>query len=270
MSAPILTAATALRGKAIPCQTENGICRLFALQGAVSFKVELLEPLKLENMGTFKNGILGGFSGRVGNVVGSTWRGKSVMRVRPASVTNPNTDKQRAQRSRFGLVNRFCASHGELVKIGFRPQAGKQSAFNVAASYNLRNAVVGDHPDVQLRFADLKVSMGLLPGLEGLSLTQTAADLLQLSWTDNSSKALASSGDLLMVGLFDPVKESGLNFSNAATRADAQATLEIPADWQGRSVELYAFFLSVAALGGVASKEQVSDSLHGGSLALIS
>jgi hypothetical protein len=219
-------------------------------------------------MGTFKNGILGGFSGRVGNVVGSTWRGKSVMRVRPASVTNPNTDKQRGQRSRFGMVNRFCSSLGDLVKVGFRPLAGKQSAFNAATSYNLRNAVVGDFPDVQLSFADLKLSKGILPGVASPVLNFVAPDRLELTWTDNSSKALASATDLLMVGLYAPESATGLCYLNAATRADAQASLEIPEEWLGTTAEVFAYFLSASGLGGVATKEQVSDSVHAGSLLL--
>jgi len=34
-------------------------------------------------MGTYNKGILGAFYGKVGTVVGSTWRGKDVMRSLP-------------------------------------------------------------------------------------------------------------------------------------------------------------------------------------------
>ncbi|HJV78940.1 MAG TPA: hypothetical protein VJ602_11205 [Paludibacter sp.] len=34
-------------------------------------------------MAIFSKGILGGFSGKVGNVIGSTWRGKDVLRNLP-------------------------------------------------------------------------------------------------------------------------------------------------------------------------------------------
>ena len=34
-------------------------------------------------MGTIKKGILGGFSGIVGTVVGANWRGMDIMRSRP-------------------------------------------------------------------------------------------------------------------------------------------------------------------------------------------
>ena len=34
-------------------------------------------------MGKIKTGILGGFQGKVGTVIGSTWRGESIMRALP-------------------------------------------------------------------------------------------------------------------------------------------------------------------------------------------
>jgi len=46
---------------------------------------------KIKNiMGKINQGILGGFSGKVGNVIGGNWKGIDYMRVKPASVANPN------------------------------------------------------------------------------------------------------------------------------------------------------------------------------------
>ncbi|MDD2265168.1 MAG: DUF6266 family protein, partial [Bacteroidales bacterium] len=45
-------------------------------------------------MGTIKQGILGGFSGKVGNIVGASWRGIDYIRSMPASVRNPRTVAQ--------------------------------------------------------------------------------------------------------------------------------------------------------------------------------
>ena len=39
-------------------------------------------------MGTIKQGILGGFSGKVGTVVGSSWKGISYMRGQAQNVKN--------------------------------------------------------------------------------------------------------------------------------------------------------------------------------------
>ena len=58
-------------------------------------------------MATFEKGILGGFSGKVGNVVGSRWRGKNVMRSLPQRGNYTPTEKQEEQRLKFKTVIGF-------------------------------------------------------------------------------------------------------------------------------------------------------------------
>ncbi len=48
-------------------------------------------------MGKIKQGILGGFSGKVGTVIGGNWKGISYMRSIPQSIKNPRTDGQVSQ-----------------------------------------------------------------------------------------------------------------------------------------------------------------------------
>jgi len=45
-------------------------------------------------MGKISQGILGGFSGKVGSVVGANWKGINYMRAKAVSVANPRTDGQ--------------------------------------------------------------------------------------------------------------------------------------------------------------------------------
>lgn len=52
-------------------------------------------------MGTIKQGILGGFSGKVGTVIGSSWKGISYMKGRAQSTKNPKTAAQTMQRTYF-------------------------------------------------------------------------------------------------------------------------------------------------------------------------
>lgn len=58
-------------------------------------------------MGKLQKGILGGFSGTVGTVVGSNWRGKDIIRSRPKSSGKAPTEAQLLQRLKFKLVIGF-------------------------------------------------------------------------------------------------------------------------------------------------------------------
>ena len=55
-------------------------------------------------MGKIKQGILGGFRGTVGTVVGSSWNGIAYMKGKPQSVKNPRSDAQVQQRTFFKEV----------------------------------------------------------------------------------------------------------------------------------------------------------------------
>jgi hypothetical protein len=51
-------------------------------------------------MGTIKQCILGGFSGKVGTVIGASWKGINYMRSIPQHVKNPRTAGQVSRRSK--------------------------------------------------------------------------------------------------------------------------------------------------------------------------
>lgn len=78
-------------------------------------------------MGTIKQGILGGFSGTVGTVVGANWKGVDYMRSRPTRRKASNTQAQLEQRAKFLLTQRFARSMKPLLETGFRSQAVKMT-----------------------------------------------------------------------------------------------------------------------------------------------
>ena len=59
-------------------------------------------------MGKIKQGILGGFKGKVGTVIGSSWNGISYMRGQAQSVRNPQTPAQMIQRDFFKEVQELA------------------------------------------------------------------------------------------------------------------------------------------------------------------
>ena len=54
-------------------------------------------------MGKIAQGILGGLSGKVGNVIGGSWKGIDYIRIKPSSVANPRTVGQVNQSNKVYL-----------------------------------------------------------------------------------------------------------------------------------------------------------------------
>jgi hypothetical protein len=69
-------------------------------------------------MGKINQGILGGVSGTVGNVVGGTWKGINYLRIKAASYSDAQSDIQVNQRNRFGACVALAKS---VLELQLRP-----------------------------------------------------------------------------------------------------------------------------------------------------
>ena len=84
-------------------------------------------------MGIIKQGILGGFSGKVANVVGTSWKGIAVVKSQPLSVANPRTAAQVAQRNKLSAcVKTLQPILSEVIKPLNDRFAGQMSGYNYA------------------------------------------------------------------------------------------------------------------------------------------
>ena len=90
-------------------------------------------------MGIIKRGILGGVANKIGNVVGSSWKGIATLRSLPLSVANPNTLAQRNNRSTFSVMSKLGS---EVLTTVCQPlwnrDAKQMSGFNAYVMNNKR------------------------------------------------------------------------------------------------------------------------------------
>lgn len=92
-------------------------------------------------MGTYNKGILGAFSGKVGPVVGASWRGIEVLRSTPKKTSREPTENQLAQREKFKAVTKFITPLKIIMSRYFGTDSGEQSRANRAMGYHLKEAV---------------------------------------------------------------------------------------------------------------------------------
>jgi hypothetical protein len=207
-------------------------------------------------MGTIKKGILGSFSGKVGNIVGASWKGIAYIRSLPASVRNPRTVKQVTQRSKFSLVGRLLKTLNPILKVGFKNIAGSgQSTFSAAMAYNIANAVTGDYPDFEIDYPKLKLAAGPLYPANSASAVSGPGSL-DFTW-DSEPVNNAKVTDRVMVIASNVSKGFALYDMDFAARADGSASMLMPDAWAGDEVETYMLFASEDGT-------LVSDSLYTG------
>lgn len=195
-------------------------------------------------MGKISQGILGGFSGKVGNVIGGNWKGIDYMRVKPASVANPQTAGQVDQRTRFSTVLGFLQPLRGFLKVGFRNYAIKMTEFNSAMSYNVQNAVIGDYPDFVIDFDAALISRGGLTAALNPTAGSDLAGSVQFNWVDNSVDGNARPTDRAMVLAYNPTRNEAVYVTDGSVRSAGAHTLTVPNQYSGDTVHAFIAFIS--------------------------
>jgi hypothetical protein len=167
-------------------------------------------------MGKIKKGILGGFSGKVGTVVGASWKGIAYMRSLPQKVRNPRTEPQRMQRSKFALSLNFLQPMNGLLRTGWKLQAHRQSPINAAMSYTINNAISGSYPNYSIDPSKVYISRGALAPAVNASASAAQAATVVFNWSDNSGTSAASKTDKVLLAVVNPEKSEAVLDSDSA------------------------------------------------------
>jgi hypothetical protein len=211
-------------------------------------------------MARFEKGVLGGFSGKIGNVVSCLRHGKYYLRTLPVKVNHPNTEKQLAQRMRFSLIQQFLKPINKFIHFGFGAYAEGRSAYNAAMSYNLEHALQGSYPFLSIDFTKARVSHGNLPGALNSAMQQTGTNTITITWENVAGAKGAKDLDIAVVLLFDPTTKYVASFMSAGKRAVGQAHIILPGASTNKKLYGYLCFINEAVLAGKLKPENISDS----------
>lgn len=194
-------------------------------------------------MSKLNMGILGGFSGKTGTVVGSHWKGKAVMRALPAKKKNRQaTPNQLEQQEKFKLMVQFLSGLSDLLNITFGTQASKISGFNAAVSYNLQTAIAGDQSPFRIDFAKAKISQGNLPAVASPLAEAAPNHQINYSWKFNAGVTSARPTDIAILVVYCPELKQSIYVSEGATRASEQHTIDAGV-FAGHEVETWLAFV---------------------------
>ena len=199
-------------------------------------------------MGKIKQGILGGFKGKVGTVIGASWNGIAYMKGLPQSQKDPKTAAQMAQRAFFkeiqDLVGQLTAEQ-QLFLIPTTPQG--MTRRNMLAKQLAEDPVVtADSKAVNL--ADLK-TIGNAPTADLPDVTVSAdnvegSDVLKMQWdTDNDWRnAHADEYPTIFVANVTKKKIFLVN-STAVVGASGEAGFTVPLAAYGEASDEFSGFM---------------------------
>ncbi len=208
-------------------------------------------------MANFRKGILGGFSGKVGTVIGGNWKGIDYMRSLSSGRNSQLSPAQLAQTAKFSLAIQFVQSMSGLVKITYHNFAQKMTEFNNAVSYTLKHAITGSFPAFSISYPDVLVSRGDLPNATAPAVTASPDSIITYNWVNNSGTGIAKSTDMAILVAYEPLSNT-MVYSTGPARDALTGTLNLLA-FQGKNVQTYIGFIS-------GNGKEVANSIYTGEL----
>ena len=158
-------------------------------------------------MAIINEGILGGFRGTIGTVVGVSNGETFYIRSRPVK-RKSFTQRELINQAKFKVVLDYLEPLKELVKVGFKDHYTKTGGYRAAFAYNRKHALAGNAGGFHIDPARFRISGGELPGAADAAVS-LEDNRLSISWS-NAGLDKERDSDQLILLVYDPVNRRAL------------------------------------------------------------
>ncbi len=194
-------------------------------------------------MATYAQGANGAFSGKAGSVIGSNWRSIGYLRGLARFKSKSNSPLQAAQRARFGMAVSFLRPMKAILNLGFNDKVKKNSTgYNQGMRSFMKNAIIGDYPDLEIDYSKIEVSRGDLMKLIGITVAETTPGTLSVTWTDIGESDHGYGDDKLYLLVYNKTEDIFATYMGAE-REDGAMDIVMPPAFSGNEFHLYAFVM---------------------------
>lgn len=205
-------------------------------------------------MARLSQGILGGVSGKIGNLVGSSWKGIAVIKTKALSVANPRTAAQVAQRGSMSSCVAFATSIlATIIKPLNDRFAQGMSGFNLFVSRN-----VNFFTPTTLAFPlSLSLSRGKMIGIPPTSVVaDKSLGTCVVNWATGLPDAYAQASDKVYIVVYNLTEGLFIVSSGSAIRSTGTFAAPLPFSWNVDD-ELYTYISFLRSDGSVVSDSGV-------------
>lgn len=197
-------------------------------------------------MGKQTDGFNGGFSGRLGNVVGYNWCGQWCVRSLPSVFHDARTERQLAQRALFAEMVRFAGRVRRVLNVSMRVAARNEhvTPSNLFVRLNKQCfALEGDALSVD--YAALRLSEGPVAPV-AFDVPQLIDDTtISIAFEKNPEHRNCSQDDEVHLVVYCPELDA-FDFSNGFMRRSKRLEMKLNEGWAGKVVHLWGFVVDCA------------------------
>lgn len=213
-------------------------------------------------MGTvIKGSALGKITGKIGNLVLSPWMNMETVRSKPTKFRKKKkTSQQNLERKKkFATVVKFLRMATAVLPIGYQLKSKvAKTSLNLATSYHLTNAVIGEYPNYRIDLSKVKFSNSIRPTENGWNAKFTREDnLFQVSWMLNPFREKTTQLDDQPVIVCYYSSEKYIKvFGNELKRSSLRCTVSVPTPDVGEQEEIFCWMFFISADGKLVSETE--------------
>jgi hypothetical protein len=190
-------------------------------------------------------GILGGFRGGVGTVVGFRYRRRNLMRSIPRRRNKRKKLKALPQHLNLGRMSQFIRIAKELIAIGFKTPNPKLDPRSLAMKYNIKNALLKTDNGPLINYEKVKLSRGSRERAWSEEIVFTEGNRVSVSWDIPAMLDLKLIGaDKVYIVLYSENERTMMYAKQHISRADRSYTGTVSADYIGQPIHGWIFFVS--------------------------
>ena len=172
-------------------------------------------------MATYKKGLHGPVSGRVGNLIASSWRDQNYFRTRSSKPPKEPTAKQLQSRAKFKVVNTFLNLVNASVQLAFLHNQGRMTGRNAAQSYILTKAWKETPEGGVIDYPNVLISFGKLEPVSDAKIVSTPTGIT-IKWDKKSAK-----NEQMIIALIDTQQEIAFESVAEVNRSEGEYTLTL-------------------------------------------
>lgn len=199
-------------------------------------------------MAILHQGLFGPITGKISGLVTSSWKGINYVREASEKSNKPRSAAQIAVQEKFKFVHQLIKPLSPYFTAGFYHKAIHKTEYNVGYSKNYKEAITGVYPDIVVDYSKISISEGRLSQLQEVVVSQTASQMLEISWNAAHPNTYAEFDDQLMVAIL--CTEEGLadGFIGGTRRDDERCSIKFSSKMVGKEIAIYAGVYSLNQL----------------------
>ncbi len=210
-------------------------------------------------MAKLGNSTFGGFSGKLGNVVGYNRKGIWCVRTSPISIRNPRTEAQQMHRSMFAEEVRLAGHMSWALGVGMKAVADEyhMTVQNAFVSLNQQAFSMVDGA-FEVDWEKITLSAG---PVAPVALTEVAVDddnVLNVKFEPNPTGANANRFDNVYIYVYSSDLAGGY-LAAPVYRMDKKVKAALPDGFRARNLHVYAFVVDKFNNGSMTSYAMTKD-----------